>query len=174
MRQRGRVSQDLIVITFEDEAQASAALRALREQQKAGQLHLNDTAIVRKDLDGKVHKVNEVSSSTEVGAVAGGSLGLLLAFLFPVAGIAVGAAGGAALGALFAHGVDRGFVKEVTANLTPGTSALFLVFDRLSPSSIQVLAPYHGHLVQTTLPEDIEDQLRKTLHDTTPAPTSLF
>jgi uncharacterized membrane protein len=64
------MSQDLIVIQFDDAAKASAALQAIREQQKANQIHLNDTAIIRKDADGKVHKVNEVSSATEVGADA--------------------------------------------------------------------------------------------------------
>ena len=129
------MSQNVVVIQFDDAAEASAALKAIRDQHKENQIHLNDTAIITKDAQGKVHKVNEVSSATEIGAVAGGSLGLLLMFLFPIAGIAVGAASGAAIGALLGKGVDGKWVKEVTESLKPGTSALFLVFDQLTPSA---------------------------------------
>lgn len=170
------MSQDLIVISFDDEAQAQAALRTIREQAKLGQFHLNDTAIVRKDQSGKVHKVNELSSATEIGAVGGGALGLLLTFLFPVAGIAIGAAAGAAIGASLGQGVDRKFVKEVTENLQPGTSALFLVFDHFNPSSVQSLEQYHGHVVQTTLSDDLEKRLHEALHEQVPerAPNQIF
>jgi uncharacterized membrane protein len=160
------MSQDLIVIQFDDAAEASAALKAIRDQHKENQIHLNDTAIVSKDANGKIHKVNEVSSATEIGAVAGGSLGLLLMFMFPIAGIAIGAASGAAIGALLGKGVDGKWVKEVTESLKPGTSALFLVFDQLTPSAMRVLEPYPGHLLQTTLPDDLEHQLRQVLQDT--------
>ncbi|HEY1291779.1 MAG TPA: DUF1269 domain-containing protein [Chloroflexota bacterium] len=166
------MSQDLIVIQFDDPEKAGAALKGIREQQKENQLHLNDTAIIRKDADGKIHKVNEVSSATEIGAVAGGGLGLLLMFLFPIAGIAIGAASGAAIGALLGKGVDGKWVKEVTESLQPGTSALFLVFDHLSASSMRVLEPYPGHVLQTTLPDDLEHQLRQVLHDTQPSSSS--
>ena len=125
------MSQDLIVIQFDDAAEAGAALQAIRDQHKENQIHLNDTAIVRKDPDGKIHKVNELSSATEIGAVAGGTLGLLLMFMFPIAGVAIGAASGAAIGAALGKGVDGKWVKEVTESLKPGTSALFLVFDQL-------------------------------------------
>lgn len=170
------MSQDLIVISFDAEAKAQEALAAMRAQQKAGQIHLQDTAIVAKDESGKVHRVNELSSATEIGAVAGGGLGLMLTIMFPVAGIAIGAATGAAIGAALGHGVDRGFVKEVTEKLTPGTSALFLVFDRMSPEAIRALEPYGGHLIQTTLPENFEARLRESLHEEPPArpPSQIF
>ena len=159
------MSQDLIVIQFDDAAKAGEALRAIRDQHKQNQIHLNDTAIVSKDPDGEIHKVNELSSATEVGAVAGGTLGLLLMFMFPIAGVAIGAASGAAIGASLGKGVDGRWVKEVTESLKPGTSALFLVFDQLTPSAMRVLEPYPGHLLQTTLPDDLEHQLRQALHD---------
>ncbi len=159
------MSQDLIVIQFDDAAEAGAALQAIRDQHKENQIHLNDTAIIRKDPDGKIHKVNELSSATEIGAVAGGTLGLLLMFMFPIAGVAIGAASGAAIGAALGKGVDGKWVKEVTESLKPGTSALFLVFDHLTPSAMRVLEPYPGHLLQTTLPDDLEHQLRLALHD---------
>jgi uncharacterized membrane protein len=159
--------QNLVVLSFDDEQQAGAALRAIRDQQKEGLIHLNDTAVVTKDQAGKVHTQGEASSATEVGAVAGGALGLVLFFMFPVAGAAIGAAGGAAVGALMDKGVDGKFVKEVSENLKPGTSALFLVFDQANPAVMQVLHPFHGKVVQTTLPADLEQRLREAINETT-------
>jgi len=154
---------NLVVIGFDDEQQAAAALQSLREQEKAGQIKINDTAVVRKDVNGKVSVKGEVSSATEIGAVAGGVLGLVLGFMFPLAGIAIGVAGGAAVGALLDQGVDGKFVKEVGEELAPGKSALFVVFAGADPSVIEALKPYQGHVVQTNLSSDLEERLRRAV-----------
>jgi uncharacterized membrane protein len=91
----------------------------------------------------------------------------------PIAGLAVGAASGAAIGALSNRGVEGKFVKEVTEQLKPGSSALFLVFRDLNPLAIRALEPYGGHLIHTSLPSDLESRLRDALHDDPPK-TSLF
>jgi uncharacterized membrane protein len=160
------MAQNLVVLSFADEQQAGAALRALRDQQKQGLIHINDTAVVTKDQAGRVRTLNEASSATEIGAVAGGALGLVLFFMFPVAGAALGAAGGAAVGALMDQGVDGKFVREVSESLQPGTSALFVVFDQANPAVMQALHPFHGKVIQTTLPEDIEARLRQAINET--------
>lgn len=154
---------DLIVVTFDDEDQARDLLRTLRGLQQQGFVHLNDTAVVTKDANGKVHTKNEASGSTEIGAVAGGVLGLLLGFMFPMVGAVVGAAGGAAVGALLDRGVDGTFVKQMSDELKPNASALFALFDRLDPMAIQALEPYTGRLYQTTLPSDLEERLKTAL-----------
>ena len=157
---------DLVVLLFDQEQTAAEALTTIREQQKAGLIHLNDTAVVSKRTDGSVHVKNEVSSATEIGAVAGGALGLVLGFMFPVAGLAIGAAGGAAVGAMLEQGVDGKFRKEVTEELKPGQSALFLVFDQANPAVMQALHPYHGKVLQTTLDSELEARLRQAINET--------
>lgn len=154
----------LVVITFDDEAQAGEALQRIRQVEKAGQVKLNDTAVVVKDKDGKVHTRNEVSSATETGAVVGGVIGGMLTFFFPPAGAAVGAAAGAAVGALTQGGVDGGFVREVQADLKPGSSALFVVArDGNLGAFTAALEPFKGTLRQTTLDTDGEEALRRAL-----------
>jgi uncharacterized membrane protein len=156
---------DLVVLMFDDEQTAGAALQTVRAQQKAGLIHLNDTAVISKAQDGTVRTKNEVSSATEIGAVAGGALGLVLGFMFPLAGLAVGAAGGAAIGAMLDQGVDRNFRKQVTEELKAGQSALFLVFNQLHPTVLQALHPYHGRVLQTTLDSDLEERLKRAVND---------
>lgn len=52
-------------------------------------------------------------------------MGGILGFVFPVAGIVIGAAGGAAVGALVGNGVDRKFVEDVQNSLAPAARRSF-------------------------------------------------
>ena len=107
---------------------------------------------------------NEVSGATETGAVVGGSLGLLLSFMFPVAGIVIGAGGGALVGKLLERGVDGNFVKDVGEELQPGTSALFITGRGSNHEAVlAALEPYKGNVYQTNLSSELEDELKRVL-----------
>ena len=105
----------IVVIGFDAEGDAFAALKTLRSIEKEGGIKFEDTAVVSHRADGKMEVKNEASSATEVGAVVGGALGGLVFFMFPVAGIALGAAAGAGVGAMLGTGVDGKFRDEVKA-----------------------------------------------------------
>jgi uncharacterized membrane protein len=155
---------NLVVITFDNETDAGAALKSLRSIEKLGQLSIEDTAVVVKDQSGKVKVQNEVSGAVETGAVVGGSLGLLLSFMFPVAGIAIGAGGGALVAKFLNTGVDGDFVKDMKEELKPGTSALFVVGRGSNHVVVlQALEPFKGTVYQTTLPPELEDELKRVL-----------
>ncbi len=159
---------DLLVLTFDVESEARDALRAMRGLEGAGVLHLTDTAVVAKDLDGKVHIKNEWSSGTEFGAVVGGLAGLLTSFFFPVAGVAVGAVAGGWIGSTFNTGVDGEFVRDVRESLQPGRSALFLMIGEANPAALRAaLQPYagQGHVLQTSLSSEMEEAMRQALRD---------
>ena len=89
---------NLIAITFDGPQQASEALRAIRQIERRGRVHLTDTAVVTKDADGHVHTKNELDSGVEVGIGVVGTLGLLVGIAFPVAGVAAGLLGAPADG----------------------------------------------------------------------------
>jgi uncharacterized membrane protein len=61
--------------------------------------------------------------------------GLLLTFLFPLPVSRLAPQVERPSARLLGHGVDRGFVKEVTESWRQERPALFLVFDQLNPSS---------------------------------------
>ena len=87
-----------------------------------------------------------------------------MAVVFPLAGIALGAAVGGAVGASFKSGVERDFVNDVKETLTPGRSALFLVVkDSHAGAAIHALSQFHGDVIQTTLDTDAEEALRQAL-----------
>ncbi len=153
-----------VVIGFDSEGDAFAALKTLRSVEKEGGIKFEDTAVVSHHEDGTMEVKNEASSTTKIGAVVGGALGGLVFFMFPVAGIALGAAAGAGIGAMVGTGVDGKFVDDVKAKLPPGKSALFLVIkDADADMAIAALRRFHGEVIQTTLNEETEEALRDAL-----------
>jgi uncharacterized membrane protein len=157
---------ELVVIAFDAEADAASTMQRLRDIQKAGQLSLQDTAIVAKDQDGKVNVKNEWSSGAETGVVVGGALGLLTSFIFPVAGTVAGAAAGGWIGSKLSGGVDGKFVDEVSASIEPGTSALFLLVRDWNPAAVAAAVSGHrGKILQTTLADPYVESLRQALKE---------
>jgi uncharacterized membrane protein len=155
---------ELVAITFDDAEQGPAALRSIRALEHDGMIHIEDTAVIVKDANGKVKVHNEASSGTEIGAVVGGILGGALFLLFPVAGIVAGAVAGGLIGRAAKPGVDGKFVKEVSEDLPAGGSALFVLSRDDDPGMlIGALRQYKGRIRQTTLDEEAEKALEESL-----------
>jgi uncharacterized membrane protein len=160
----GEGMSDLVVITFSDETGGPAALRAMREAQRASGLELKDVAAVVKGADGKVRTHNETDSATKAGAVGGGFLGLLLGIVFfPIAGLALGAAAGALVGRSLGHNVDAALVRDVTNDMKPGTSAVFVLVEGHASALVGSVRNLGGKVYQTSLDPDLEQQLNQAL-----------
>jgi uncharacterized membrane protein len=154
----------LIVVAFDHFDDARDAMKQLRALEREGKIRFEDTAIVERDPDGTAHVKNEVSGTTETAAVIGAVVGGLLAFVFPLAGIAIGAALGALVGRSLDSGVSDQFVDEVKETLRPGRSALFLVVKESdADATLAALRPFSGDVIQTTLPAETEEALRQAL-----------
>jgi uncharacterized membrane protein len=166
---------NLIAITFDGTQQAGEALHALRQIEKRGLVHLTDTAVVRKDAEGHVHTKNEVDSGVELGIGVVGTLGLLVAIAFPVAGVAAGLAGGAWAGSKIHAGVDKEILEHLRNDLRPETSALLLMVDKVKPEAIpelrEAMQPLHGTVYETTLTPDEQRVLHEVVEGTGAAPT---
>jgi len=156
---------NLVVITFDSAGEASQVRETLRSIEKQGLLSLDDSAVVVKDQEGKVHIKNETDRGVKVGAVGGGALGLLIgSVFFPLAGLIGGAIAGAIVGKLADLGVDQKFVDEVGAVLKPDSSAIFVLVREANPAAaIAALKPYKGQVYHTSLPSDTEQELRDIL-----------
>jgi uncharacterized membrane protein len=157
----------LVVLTFDDADEAGKVREAIHRGEKHGQISLDDSAVVVRDEKGKVHVKNQVDRGVKIGAVAGGFLGLLLAgIFFPVAGILVGVLGGMGVGSLADLGIQKSFVKDVTNELQPGTSAIFLIFRSADPNAVvAALKPYKGKVIQTSLDPEDEETLNRVLKE---------
>jgi uncharacterized membrane protein len=155
----------LVVVSFDNAEEAGRVRETLRSAEKTDYLSLDDSAVIVKDGEGKIHLKNEMDRGVQIGAIGGGLLGLLLAgIFFPVAGLLVGALAGGLIGKSVDLGIDQKFVKEVADDLEPNTSAIFLVVRDANPAvAVAVLKPYKGTVRQTSFPPEAEEELRRIL-----------
>ena len=158
---------DLIAISFKDPAKAFDMRARLAELQKEYLITMEDVVIVTRDDDGKV-KLHQASNLTAAGAMGGGFWGMLIGMLFfsPLLGVAVGAGTGALSGFMTDSGIDDSFMKKIGEDLTPGSAALFVLVRKATGDKVMdKLKDFAGtgKIIQTSLSNTTEDELRKVL-----------
>ena len=161
----------LVAIAYPDRESAEQVRRTLIEMQKEHIIELDDLVTVTRSEDGKVklHQSASVAATGAAGgAVWGGLIGLLL--LAPLFGMAVGAAAGGAAGALTDVGIDDEFMKELGANLGEGGAAVIVLVRKSTPDKVLPrIKEYGGHVMQSSLSQEAEDNRRTALGETVPA-----
>ena len=156
----------VIAVIFDGIDDAQNARKSLRELEKVGRLDLDDAAVIYKDEKGKIHHKGETDAPVVSGALIGGLVGVMVFFLFPIAGITLGALGGAAVGKSLGRGIDKNFVKQTSEALTPGKSALIMFARDDDPAAIvAAFRPYKGTVFQTSVSPELEEQLKSVLKD---------
>src|SRR5215212_6201210 len=128
---------NLIVIGFNNEADAFAMRAELAKLQTQYLIEMEDAVVVTRDMQGKV-QLHQPMNLTAVGAVGGLFWGTLIGMLFlnPLLGAAVGAGSGALSGRLSDIGIKDPFMKELGETLTSGTSALFVLVRKSTPDKV--------------------------------------
>ncbi|MQY02102.1 DUF1269 domain-containing protein [Actinomadura macrotermitis] len=157
---------ELIAIGYPDEVTASQAEREVHRLGDELVVQTDAVAVISRDGDGKFHV------STNHHAVAGGATwgmfwGMLFGLIFfvPFLGMAIGAGMGALMGRIEKSGIDKHFQKQVRDMLQPGTSALFMVVQKVTPDkAVAALGKYGGTVLQSSLSEETERELQEALH----------
>jgi uncharacterized membrane protein len=79
--------------------------------------------------------------------------------------MAVGAGMGAIMGKITKSGINKEFESRVRDMLQPGTSALFLIVEKVtSDKAVDALSRYGGTVLKTSLPAEAEKDLQAALH----------
>jgi len=158
----------LTVWKFDTPDGADRAVNTLKDLSKQQLITLHDAAVVTWPADAKKPKTRQLTNMAGAGALGGAFWGMLfgLIFFIPLLGAAIGAAAGALGGAFTDVGIDDGFIKRVREDVTPGTSAMFLlssdaVLDKIRDS----FTGQNAELVQTNLTEEQEEALRTAFAD---------
>jgi Protein of unknown function (DUF1269)/MalT-like TPR region len=88
-----------------------------------------------------------------------------LLFFIPVFGMAAGAGMGALMGKFAKTSIDKQFQGQVRGMLTPGTSALFLMLEKVTPDkAVEAMSKYGGTVLKTSLSKEDEKELQDALH----------
>ena len=157
---------DLIAIGYPDETTAYAAADETRQLAADLIIQPDAIAVITRDTDGTYH------TQTSHHPVGGGAMwGMFWGFLFgllffiPVLGMAIGAGLGALMGKFTKTSIDKQFQDQVRDMVQPGTSALFLILEKVTPDkAVEAMSKYGGTVLKTSLSNDDEKELQEALH----------
>lgn len=116
---------------FDDPDGADRAMEILKGAEGDGIVKVLDHARVRWPADADRPESKLGHDEKLRGSVWGGFLGVVIGMLFfvPILGGVVGAAIGAAAKTMAGTGIGKDQLERIRAEVTPGTSALFIVTD---------------------------------------------
>jgi uncharacterized membrane protein len=132
------MASSLVVLKFDTPEGANQGLEVAQKLQKEHLLELLDAAMVTWPKGKKKPKTRHLGDQTCTGAWYGAFWGMLLGFLFfmPLLGAAWGAAVGAIGGHFADYGIGRDFIEQVRGKVKEGTSALFLMLGEVTPDRV--------------------------------------
>jgi uncharacterized membrane protein len=157
---------DLIAIGYPDEATAQAAADEAHRLAKDLIIEPDAIAVIVRDSEGKFH-VHTSHHTVEDSTTWGMFWGLLFGVLFfvPFLGVVMGAGLGALMGKITKSGIDKEFQDQVRDLLKPGTSALFLMVEKVTPDkAVDALSQYGGTVLKSSLSKEGEKELQDALH----------
>jgi|SRR5262245_21041149 len=164
----------LIAIAYPDETTAEQARKTVQGLERELVIQADQVAAISRDQEGKYHvTTTHGGASTAGGAAWGGFWGLLFGLLFfvPVVGLALGAGLGALFGHLGEHAIDKEFQEQVRDQVKPGTSALFMIVEQVTPDKATAsLSQYGGTVIKTSLSDEDTKKLQDALTPKEPAP----
>lgn len=157
---------ELLAIGYDDETTAAQAAEEVHRLAEDLVIQPDAVAAIRRDQHGKFH-VTTSHHEVATGATWGMFWGLLFGVLFfvPILGVAIGAMMGALMGKVAKLGIDESFQQQVRDMLQPGTSALFLVVEKMTTDKVNdALSKYGGTVLKSSLSKEAEQELQEALH----------
>lgn len=159
----------LTVWKFDRPAGADEAARVLARLASENVIVVHDAATVSWEEGKKRPKTRQLSDLASQGALGGAWWGLLFGLIFfvPLLGAAVGAATGALAGSLRDVGIDDSFINRTRDEITPGTSALFLLSSDAVMDKVRdaFAGSEPSELLFTNVNQEQEDALRAVFAD---------
>jgi uncharacterized membrane protein len=162
----------LVAISYPDQGTAEEARNVVQGLEADLVIQADQVAAISRDPDGKYHvTTTHGGASAGAGAWWGGFWGLLFGMLFfiPFAGLAIGAGFGALFGHMGKNAIDKQFQEQVREQLKPGTSALFMIIEKVTPDkAIGALSKFGGTVMRTSLSEEDTAKLQEALSNQQP------
>ncbi len=160
----------IVAVSLDSKIRAQEFLLAMGRLRQDGALALTDAVIVTKDADGTTHVVETVDPTPTRSAVSGAVWTGLLGFLVGgpvgwIAGLGVGAGGGAIAAKMIDLGIPDEWVDWFKQAVQPGTSTVVVLVDDVDLRALNdEAARFRGaELLHTTLPATAWDDLSHAL-----------
>ena len=149
---------------FDDPQGAERAAHMVKEAQAGRLVQVDDLAIVSWPADAKEPTSKHGHEETWRGAGWGSILGILIGTIFfvPVLGGLAGAAMGAMAKSTAGAGISKKDLESIRSEITPGTSALFLVTEHANLDPLGDRVRMHSTLLTSNLTKEEEKMLLET------------
>ncbi len=152
----------LYAAIYDDIADAEADYEAVFDLHAMGAIGTFDSAVIRRDADGKVH-VSKTEKPTQHGAWTGAGVGALVGIIFPPA-VLGSAIVGASAGGLIGHlrgGISRGDLKDLGDELEEGTAAVIVIGESRIQEQLEAAVTRSNKLIEKQIDADAEELKRQ-------------
>ena len=152
----------LYAAVYDEVADAEADYEAVFDLHALGAIGTFDSAVIRKDAEGKVH-VTKTEKPTQHGAWTGAGVGALVGLLFPPALLGsaiVGAGAGGVIGHL-RGGISRGDLKDLGDELEAGNAAVIVIGESKIEEQLEKAITRANKLIEKQIDADAEELKRE-------------
>src|SRR3954467_6869828 len=157
---------------YDDVANAELDYEAVFDLHALGAIGTFDSAVIRKEADGKV-RVTKTEKPTQHGAWTGAGVGALVGIVFPPALLGsaiVGAGAGGVIGHL-RKGISRGDLKDLGEALEAGSAAVIVLGESLLEEQLQKAVEHSAKLIKKQIDADA-DELKAAIDEAAREPVS--
>src|SRR5512132_1269228 len=148
----------LYAAVYDEIDDAEADYEAVFDLHAAGAIGTFDSAVVRKEDDGKV-RVTKTEKPTQHGAWTGAGVGALVGIIFPPAiiGSAIVGAGAGALTGHLTRGISRGDLKDLGEALDEGSAAVIVLGESKIEEQLEQATKRANRLIEKQVDAEADD-----------------
>jgi uncharacterized membrane protein len=152
----------LYAAVYDEIADAEADYEAVFDLHAAGAIGTFDSAVIRKEADGKV-RVTKTEKPTQHGAWTGAAVGALVGIIFPPAiiGSAIVGAGAGGLTGHLRRGISRGDLKDLGEGLDEGSAAVIVLGESKIEEQLERATKRANKLIEKQIDADADELKRE-------------
>jgi uncharacterized membrane protein len=152
----------LYAAVYDEIADAEADYEAVFDLHAAGAIGTLDSAVIRKEEDGKV-RVTKTEKPTQHGAWTGAAVGALVGVIFPpaVIGSAIVGAGAGGLTGHLTRGISRRDLKDLGEALEEGSAAVIVLGESKIEEQLEKATKRANKLLEKQIDADAEEFKRE-------------
>jgi uncharacterized membrane protein len=152
----------LYAAVYDEIADAEADYEAVFDLHDAGAIGTFDSAVIRKEDDGKV-RVTKTEKPTQHGAWTRAAVGALVGIIFPpaVIGSAIVGAGAGGLTGHLSKGISRGDLKDLGKELDAGSAAVIVLGESKIEEQLEKALTRANKLIEKELDADADELKRE-------------
>jgi uncharacterized membrane protein len=154
--------ENVIAVSFSDDANAYEALSRVKELDAKGEVSVRGAAVVTRGEDGKIVTKDQFGDDSMEGSATGGLLGLVVGVLGGPIGVIVGGATGLLVGSLFDQDdtdQTESSLADISKSIRVGRMGLMADVSEESPVAIDAVAANLGGTVVRRSAVDVEAEV---------------